>query len=328
MPPQPLAISHSTVDAPALGAVVARLWKLDGAVRCELLSRGVNDYYILQHGDRRYAARLLRHNFRTPARNRYEAALMRFYHERGFAACAPVPAPGGAVMHTVLAPEGERVLSLFPWLTGTTLSRDPRLEKVRELGAMVAQMHLAAPDFRPPDPVTVDMPAFFAERMPALTRMLAERPDDIALYARLIERVSDALRRIDPARVPRGATHNDITAENALLGANDRPTLIDWDNAGEDFLAKELTHFTWRNVYLDRDPRQNAEFLAGYESVRPLNTEEHALLPLFLLSRHLNILSAMAAMVNVMGHGGVGFSTSLDRFALLIRAAARDAGLD
>ena len=328
MAPQPLAISHSTIAAGALGTEIARLWGLAGGVRCELLSRGVNDYYIVQHGATRYASRLLRHNFRPPERNRYEAALMRFYKERGFAVCAPIPAIDGEVLQEVLAPEGTRVLSLFPWLRGPTVSRDPRPEMAERLGAMVAQMHLAAPDFLPPQPVVVDIPAFFAERLPALRSTMAERPDDLAYYTWMMERVSDALRRVDPTLVPRGATHNDITAENAILDANDRPTLIDWDNAGEDFLAKELTHFTWRNIYLNQNARQNIDFMNGYESVRQLNATERSLMPLFLLSRHLNIMTAMAQMVNVMGHAGVGYAHSLDRFKSLVEEAARDAGLD
>lgn len=328
MTPQPLAISHSTIDANALGGEVARLWGMRGGLRCELLARGVNDYYIVQHGDTRYAARLLRHNFRPPLRNHYEAAIMRFYKERGFAVCAPIPAGDSEVLQEVLAPEGPRILSLFPWLQGNTLSRDGRLDLIERLGAMVAQMHLAAPQFRTAEPYIVDMPAFFRERAPALRSMLAERPDDAAYYEKLIVRLSDALRRIDPAEVPRGATHNDITAENAILDATGQPTLIDWDNAGEDFFAKELTHFTWRITYLNHDRRQIDAYLKGYEGVRPLNAQERALMPLFLLSRHLNILSAMAGMVNVMGHAAVGFSHSLDRFAQLIREAARDAGLD
>ena len=325
---KPLAISHSTIDADALGGEIARVWELKGSLRCELLSRGVNDYYIVQHEGTRYAARLLRHNFRSPERTRYEAALVRFFKERGFAVCAPIPAPDGDVLHEVLAPEGPRVLSLVPWLRGPAVSRDPRPELSERLGAMVAQMHMAGPDFVPPTPVVVDIPAFFAERLPALQRTMAERPDDLAYYTRLMARVSDALRRIDPARVPRGPTHNDITAETAILDADDRPTLIDWDNCGEDFLAKELTHFTWRNIYLDQNTRQNIDFQKGYESVRPLMAAERALMPLFLLSRHLNIIAAMAAMVNVMGHAGVGYAHSLDRFKGLVRDAARDAGLD
>jgi Ser/Thr protein kinase RdoA (MazF antagonist) len=328
MTPQPLAISHSTVDANALGGAVARLWGMQGGLRCELLSRGVNDYYIVQHGGARYAARLLRHNFRSPLRNRYEAAIMRFYKERGFAVCAPIPASDGEVLQEVLAPEGPRMLSLFPWLQGVPLSRDGRLDLFEKLGAMVAQMHLAAPQFRVAEPYIVDMPTFFRDREPALRSMLAEQPDDDAYFARLIDRLGEAYRRIDPAQVPRGATHNDITAENAILDADGRPTLIDWDNAGEDFFAKELTHFTWRITYLNQDRRQIDAFLKGYEGVRPLKAQERALMPLFLLSRHLNILSAMAAMVNVMGHAAVGYAHSLDRFAQLIREAARDAGLD
>jgi Ser/Thr protein kinase RdoA (MazF antagonist) len=320
-----IPITHSIVAATAIEAEIGRRWGLERPY-CELMSRGVNDYYLVRSAGQLYAARLMRHKLRSDLRNRYEAQLARFYFDRGFRVTAPIPGLDGELVHHVLAPEGPRALSLFTWAEGRPMSRDERPIVAERLGAMVARMHRVAHEFRIAERHVVDKANYIRERVPALQRMLADHPEDRAYYPPLIERVAHALDAIDRKLIPFGATHNDIHVDNVLVGDDGEPTIIDWDNSGDDYFAKELTHFLWRNVYAGRGEEQSRAFLRGYEAVRPLSADEKALMPLFLLARHFNILCGMAAQVNVVGHTAVGYNHSLPRYRVLIGAAAKEAG--
>ncbi|MBM3505319.1 MAG: hypothetical protein FJX65_15770 [Alphaproteobacteria bacterium] len=320
-----IPITHSIVAATAIEREIARRWGLADPY-CELMSRGVNDYYLVRSGDKLFAARLMRHNLRPAARNRYEAALARFYFDRGFAVTAPIPARDGELIQEVLAPEGSRTLVLFTWAEGQPMSRDERPEVAERLGATVARMHQVAPEFKIAERYRVDMAAYLREKLPALRPMIADHAEDSAYYPALIERVARALDSISAGKVPSGATHNDVHVDNVIVTADGTPTIIDWDNAGDDYFAKELTHFTWRNIYAGRGEEKSRAFLRGYESVRPLTKDEKELMPLFLLTRHLNILCGQAGQINFIGHTAVGYVHSLPRYRTLIRAAAKDAG--
>lgn len=322
-----IPITHSIVAAQAIEGEVARRWGLAGTVYCELMSRGVNDYYMVRHGSALYAARLMRHKLRPRPRAEYEALIARFYFDRGFAVTAPIAASDGKFVHEVLAPEGVRYLSLFTWAEGKMMSRDGRPAVAERLGATVARMHLAAPEFRPPHPFVVDVPSYLRERVSALIRMVEDHPEDRTYYPPLIERVAIALAAIDRQRIPNGATHNDIHVDNVLVAEDGTPTIIDWDNCGEDFFARDLTHFLWRNIYSGQGADISTAFMRGYEAVRPLTTAERDLMPLLLLGRHLGILVGIAGQVNVVGHTAVGYAHSLPRFRTLVRDAARAAGL-
>lgn len=319
-----IPITHSILRADAVATEIATEYDLGGPVYAELLSRGVNEVYLVRVGDRRLAARILRHRFRTEDQVRYEMALIRFHADRGLDASVPLATRAGSDFVTVIAPEGPRHLSLFSWADGAPMARHGGAEDAHRLGGIVARMHQTALTFEPPAPVDVDTPAFLARHRPALMAMVGGDSDAGRLFAALIERASGRLAEL---ALPRGACHGDIHTHNVFLGADGRLTFLDWDNCGNDFFAKELMHFVWRNDYLGVGPEINAAFLAGYETVRPLSTEERALLPFFLTVRHLFILCGMAGMINIVGRSAVGYAHQLSRFYDLIKPPAREAGL-
>lgn len=204
------------------------------------------------------------------------------------------------------------------------MARQGTTEDAHRLGATVAGMHLAAAEFAPPATVHADTIPAFRDKAPALMAMVGADTPAGRLYAELLEKAADRLGALD---LPRGPCHGDIHTHNVFLASDGTLTFIDWDNCGEDFFAKELMHFVWRNVYLGVDDAFDDAFLAGYESVRPFTKEERAQLPFFMTVRHLFILCGMAGMINVVGRSAIGYQHQLSRFYELIQQPARDAGL-
>lgn len=319
-----IPITHSILRADALAEVIAKAYDLGGPVHCELMARGVNDIYLVRAAGTRYAARVLRHKFRTEDQVRYEMDLIRFYGAQGIGVSAPQATRQGETFVPVQALEGTRYLTVFSWAPGGPMAHACPPEDARRLGATVARMHLAAADFAAPATVVADTIPSFRTKAPALMAMVGGDSAAGRLYTDLLEKAIDRLEALD---LPRGACHGDIHTHNVFRAADGALTFIDWDNCGEDFFAKELMHFIWRNEYLGVNSALNDAFLAGYESVRPFSTEERAQLPFFLTVRHLFILCGMAGMINVVGRSAIGYQHQLSRFYDLIQEPARDAGL-
>ena len=319
-----IPITHSILRADALAEVIADRYDLGGSVYAELLSRGVNDVYLLHVDGARYVARVLRAGFRSLDQVIYEMALIRFHVGHGLDAAAPVPDRTGNDFITVAALEGDRFVSVFSWAEGAPMARHASPDDAFRLGGRVARMHEHARRFVPPADVHVDTSSFLARHRPALMEMVDGNSTAGRLYADLIGKVSARLNELD---VPYGACHGDIHTHNVFLSGAGRLTFLDWDNCGADFFAKELMHFVWRNDYLGVDPGLNEAFLAGYDAERPLSAAERDLLPFFLTVRHLFILCGMAGMINVVGRSAVGYAHQLARFEALIKEPARRAGL-
>ena len=57
-------VSHSVIDPSFIGSEVARRYAIAGPVKAFLLYRGINDVYLIQAQDRRYALRVWRKTWR------------------------------------------------------------------------------------------------------------------------------------------------------------------------------------------------------------------------------------------------------------------------
>jgi Ser/Thr protein kinase RdoA (MazF antagonist) len=68
------------------------------------------------------------------------------------------------------------------------------------------------------------------------------------------------------------------------------------------------------------------EFLAGYESVRPLSAIEKKHLPLFLVAKEFQYLCGFSVAINAIGHVQFHFP-GLDWFARSVRQHVADAKL-
>lgn len=327
MPVRPLLISHSILDAKAVGAHIDSTHRFTEPVRCELLTRGVNDLYRVQADGTRYVARVLRHQGRTHPQLTYEMALTRFFADAGFEVAAPIAAQDGSYFQEVVAPEGVRYLSLSGWAPGEPLWNRPSVADVERLGETVARMHQCCHDFEPPTPVITDTAEYIQGRLPALRDMLRDAPEEAAFYEALAEKVVAQLQGLNRNELPFGPVHGDIHAHNVFLGDEGQLTLIDWDLCGDDYFAQELTAFTWRNLYLDAPKEMNEAYLRGYQSVRRFTDAERSASALFLMAHHLFVLTGMAFVINIVGHSLVGYKHNLARYRQIIEEPARQAGL-
>jgi Ser/Thr protein kinase RdoA (MazF antagonist) len=319
-------VSHSILDASALAREAATRYDIPAPAHCELVSRGTNDIYELHTAGARFSIRVARANWRTDENLAHQHALAIHLAAHAIPVAAPLRAHDGSTIFRVEAPEGTRPIALFPWLPGVVLAEVLDEDRATTFGALVGRMHEAVGSFRPDWAHPIDDIGIIRARLALLQEMIAHRNGEAAFYESIVSSTAEAFANIDGAQVARGFIHGDVHLENAIVSNDGTIALIDFDNCGEDFLAKELASFTWRNTYIGLSESINEAFRVGYENVRPLSPEEAQLAPLFELMRNLFILTGHAANVNKAGRT-VGIVHDLDTFVGLTRRYAGAAGL-
>ena len=79
-------VSHSVLHPGFIGEQVAARYGMQGEVSCFLLYRGMNDVYLLQDAQTKYALRVWRKTWRDVSNVGYELGFLAFLKERGFPA--------------------------------------------------------------------------------------------------------------------------------------------------------------------------------------------------------------------------------------------------
>ena len=302
MSAQVLPIAHSILDSPSLHDRIGEAYDLPHPIQCELMTRGMNDVYLIRCDGATYASRVWRTGFRSEPDVDYETQFLKFLDEAGVPVPAPIPTRDGRLYIPLDAPEGRRHLALFQWADGTPFANNLNPEIARKLGVMFGQLHLIAKDFSPTRVRNIDSGRQMRLGLPALTRMVAHREGDGAWYAEAVNAVAAALEALPEALAPQGPSHGDFHIYNAFV-ENDDIVLLDFDNCGVDHWAAELSSFIWANHYIGGvDEVINDAFVAGYENERPLTEGERELLPLFYAAKELRFLIGFAVNVNAVGH--------------------------
>jgi homoserine kinase type II len=207
------------------------------------------------------------------------ARLTSWLRGRGLPVSAPVPARDGR-----LQVEAGRVsMGLQREIVGDLLDTADR-NQVRTAGAMLARLQDALAAY--PD---ADQPALAGAPQPLpakITDWLGSHAGHLPVAAR------DALRALvagaPPDRFPRQLVHFDFRSANILWGRGEIAAILDFEEARQEHRLVELARAAvlLGTRYRDWGPvpaEVRAEFLAGYESERPLTPAEAAWLDILLL---------------------------------------------
>lgn len=321
-----LPITHSVLDAKALGERIKNHFGLAEPFRCELLTRGMNDVYLVRSAGKQYAARAWRANWRSEANVTYELSFLLHLREAGLDVVIPEHAPDGSLHFGVGAPEGQRFVALFQWAEGVPYGEDPDAETAGQLGGMIAEVHKAGSSFAPAEPRRVSTIEVLKRELPSALAMVAHRPKDTDYYPKAVDAVTQALAAIDHESSPYGPGHGDFHLYNAFRSDGGRLVLLDFDNCGEDHYAPELMSFAWANHYVGVSDDVTRAFIEGYNAERPMGEAETALLPVFFAAKELRFLFGFAAHVNFVGHTAL-LNPNLDWFAENVRRHMSEAGL-
>lgn len=214
------------------------------------------------------------------------ARLTSWLHGRGLPVSAPIPARDGRLQVEV----GRVSIGVQHEIDGDLLDpTDPG--QVRAAGAALARLQDALAAY--PDADRIPAPAGHQPLPGRITDWLDSRAGHLPTAAR------DTLRRLvdgaPPDRLPRQLVHFDIRSANILCARGKIAAILDFEEARHDHPLLELAraaillgtrYHDWGPV----PPEVCAEFLAGYQSERPLTRGEADWLNILLLWQSLKMV--------------------------------------
>jgi Ser/Thr protein kinase RdoA (MazF antagonist) len=320
-------ISHSVLHPDFIAAQVSARYALNGEVNCFLLYRGMNDVYLVQDAQTKYALRVWRKTWRDVGSVGYELSFLAFLKERGFPASAAVPQRDGALWFKVNTPEGERALALYEWAPGAKFGECLSEDTAHRIGAHFAEMHELGTEWVGADHrFSPSQAKEFSVWLPALLDFVYDRPDDLRDYPIIAERLSERLDQLAERGVPMGVCHRDFHPSNVHVDEAGAITLLDFDALGEDFLMQDVKNYVWGNLFYNFSPAYGEAFEAGYQTVRPFTQAEIDNSELFLLAKAFRLLSGMAHSSSAVGRGTLRFR-GLDWLGDYIKTRAHLTGL-
>lgn len=191
----------------------------------------------------------------------------------------PVPDPQadahGEILHTVRG----KPAAVVNRLPGASVL-DPTPAHCRQLGALLARMHLAGQDYEREQPNLRGL-AWWNETVPVILPHL--EPAQAALLTAELAYQNHVAATPAYQGLPRGPVHADLFRDNALFEDDRLSGVFDFYFAGCDTwlfdLAVCLNDWCIDLTSGAADPARTQALLEAYESVRPLTAAERALLP-------------------------------------------------
>src|SRR5688572_22393843 len=111
-------VTHSILSTSALMDAVAVQYAVGHPLTCRLLSRSMNDTYLLTTHEAMYILRAYRRQWRSLSEILYECDLLLFLRQQGIAVSVPVARRDGRMTAALEAPEGSRHIALFTYAPG------------------------------------------------------------------------------------------------------------------------------------------------------------------------------------------------------------------
>ena len=292
----PFHVTYSTLSAAALLTELLPDFQISQPIDCVLLSRSVNDTYLVTTADGPYALRVYRAAWR-PNREHvlWEVDVLNHLDRQGAAVSAPVPLREGGFVRSLLAPEGARHAVLFNYAPGHFRWPPWTDEQLRRFGGILAEIHGRLDDFTSGhDRFTLDLDHLLTEPLAALMPVLAHRPGDGAALHRLADDLRHRLMALPSSGLTRGICHGDSHAANVHIADDGTMTIIDFDCAGPGWLAYDLAIFRWDLAHHDDRDAAWETFLEGYTRRRELAAIDLAAVPVLVAIRHLWLVGMYA----------------------------------
>ena len=286
----PGAVVHTTFAGPAVAAFAAATFAIDGPITARLVSRGFNDVYEIA-GARRFFLRIGQHGRRSLRDAESEGQALAEVKVAGASVVVAIRGRNGSFAQPVAAPEGRRAALLFEPARGI----EGQTGQAAAQGGALAQIHAV----RLSDPTAamlrrLDLDSLVLRPAGWAGEVLGDRPD---LACRLLDVATAFVDRFAPltASLGVGFCHGDFHGGNALV-EDGVATLLDFDDCGMGWFAYDLASFLWTCQGFEQEHREAiwADFLLGYESVRPLAEADRKAVEPLILVREIWALGAWA----------------------------------
>ena len=282
-------VTRSVIAADELAQVIGEAYDLGGSATCRLRSVGDNDTYVVRAGGERYILRVYCDRYWIADSSHYDFELdwLVFLRERGLAVSYPIARRDGALSGAVEAPEGRRFYTLLSWAAGEPIYPMDE-DQAKAFGRGIAEIQQASDEFESECArFSYDLDFLFVEPIAHIAEVMgAERSEDIEYMAAVGRRAKERIEELDLPAAGYGIVGGDYHGGNNHFAGN-VPTYFDFDICGYGWKVYDLAVF-YHNASLNGSMgAQWAPMLAGYESVRPLHSQEKEALVPFAIGRRI-----------------------------------------
>jgi Ser/Thr protein kinase RdoA (MazF antagonist) len=219
-----------------------------------------------------------------------EIDVLQHLDSAGISVARPIESAGGEYIGGVRAPEGERALVLFEYVTGhKPRSGDPA--EMRAFGRTLARIHDAGERFQPDHQrFSYDLSLILDEPCRHLEQTLSPRPARWSAFLSIVTWLRTSLRELPLATLRWGMCHGDFQPKNTRVSDDGRITVFDFDHCGAGWHAYDLGI-----VRLTLPEISWGWFIDGYSEARGLNQTDRDAIPLFAMANRIQSMGFYAA---------------------------------
>ncbi len=273
--------TKSILSAEHLARFLQEKYSLGSETKCRIIRSGINDNYIVTDGEKKFVFRVYSLDWRSEKEITEEIRLLAFLKGKNISVSYAIPDSGGRFLQTFDAFEGKRFGVLFSFAEGKKIPHfAPELHF--KIGEVMANLHNVVVN-KQIDRVTYTPEVLLVNSLKHVEELFPGVTDEMDFMRSAQAFLLKEFRKANISELRRGIVHIDIWFDNLNISDDGGVTLFDFDFCGNGWLAIDLAcylmelHFT---EPVEAEYRTKAEgFLAGYESVTPLSSEEKRLLP-------------------------------------------------
>ncbi len=315
-----LPTAHSTIDANALGQLITKLYDFNKDLVCELLHRGMNDFYLLRSKDMIFVAQVWRPNTKSKYDLNRQMEFLTFLHKSGIRVPIPKKNISNEWVFSFHSIEGKRYASVFNFVDGEVFSKNPTINTSKKMGIIFGNLHNFSESFDlKVNDKHIKREQNIYNSLNDLEELVGHRNDDLVFYKEIASKINSIYKlSYKNNNLRYGMTHGDFHIHNAFVLDEKEITIMDFDACGIDFYAQEIMSYKWSIEKNSLDKKLWDVFLLGYDSVRTLNKDEINSFDAFLLGKELSYLCGFAKAINAIGHVSFHFP-GLDWFSKSLR---------
>jgi Ser/Thr protein kinase RdoA (MazF antagonist) len=281
-------VIYSTLSCGALVTHLLSKYDIGEVLSCQFWRRGLSDIYLVETQVAQYVLRVSHAHWRSLAEVAFELELLEFLYQKRIPVAYPLRTMDGELWIPLQAPEGDRYASLFIYAPGCVPIGDLNPTQSYTLGRTVAQFHQVGQTFKSSfsrSALTLDF--LVNESIEIIKPFMVTRKHDLTNLVKSAEDLVQSLSGL-PKDDPHWTTcWGDPHSGNVHFTSDDRLTLFDFDQCGYGWRAFEVAKFFQVALRGGVSLQVRGAFLAGYQSVSPLEPWELESLRAFTQVSHI-----------------------------------------
>lgn len=296
-----IIITHSFISGSSLLNLLKDRYDIESADECVLLDIGQNDTYLVRSMSRRYIARVYSAGIRSISEIQYELDLLLYLDSKGAQVSLPVYDKNGELFFLIPTPEGERIVVLFTYVRGSSLSVGRNTN--RQYGSAVAELHNRMTGFKSDYyRRSLDLKLLVEKPLKIIRPFLRHRKADIDYLIWISEELWSRLLELPLKALEWDVCHGDLHGGNGRIDTKGEVAFYDFDDCGMGWRAYELGVFAWSSHEHNQLDEVWPGFIEGYLSKRKLDRIDIKAISYFAVARCFWEMGLQASRADDWGH--------------------------